>query len=140
MALSSDTKVIASATAPGTSRRAVLSASDDCWTAPACPATLHLIPPAAVPARQVALTFQGGFAATSVAVYVAVLPNEDGGDISLGLELGGKIHPEDKNARQVFDIPWPPSIQPAPITEIKFEFETSADVHGRVTVYQVELL
>ena len=35
-------------------------------------------------------------------VYLAVRPKGNEGKISLGLSMGGKIYPEDKNKRQVF--------------------------------------
>lgn len=83
----SDSRV--SGTAQGTSRRALLSDSEDAWTAPVVPAHIVLTFPDPIAASKLALTFQGGFVATSVGV-------------TLG-EVTAKVYPEDKNKRQVFE-------------------------------------
>jgi hypothetical protein len=36
-------------------------------------------------------------------MYVATIPRGGTSKVSLGLALGGKIYPEDKNKRQVFE-------------------------------------
>lgn len=91
-----------------------------------------------------ALVFQGGFAGTAMSVYVATEGEE--------LKLGGRLFPEDRNRRQVFEwvevgrhcrvliyrIPYLSS--KGPLTELKLEFEKSSDPWGRVTIYEFEIL
>ncbi|EIW71724.1 hypothetical protein TREMEDRAFT_60640 [Tremella mesenterica DSM 1558] len=157
------TKVTVSSTAPQTSKKALLTSSDECWTSTSLPSFVHLILPNPLNnVTHLALTFQGGFVATTISIYIAFQAGES--DVNLGLAFGGKIYPEDKNKRQIFPIPFPPSQSnpfpstteprtalepttlnptpptPARITELKLEFESSSDSHGRVTIYQLELL
>lgn len=95
---------------------------------------------------------------TSVSVWVAEEKDaEKEGVIRLGLELGGKVYPEDRNKRQIFEIPFPPSgALPSELEaegvagdnssglpllkELKFEFDKSSDQYGRITLYSVEIL
>ena len=57
-----------------------------------------------IPATHFAITFQGGFSATSVAVYVAAIrPGKYVDNIKLGTVLAGKVYPKDGNGRQVFE-------------------------------------
>lgn len=83
-----------SATASGTSRRALLADDENAWTAPSSPAHIVLAFPEPIAAQRLALTFQGGFAATTIGVTATV----DGEETSLG-----KVYPEDVNRRQVFE-------------------------------------
>jgi len=54
-------------------------------------------------ATHIALTFQGGFVGNSATVYVAAKARNQETDVDLGLMMGGKIFPEDKNKRQLFE-------------------------------------
>lgn len=88
-----------SATAPGTSRRALLLDDESAWTAPATPATITLRFPQPVSATKLGLTFQGGFVASTVTLEGVVPGGEDGGrEVDLG-----KVYPEDVSRRQVFE-------------------------------------
>lgn len=71
-----------------------------------------------------AFTFQGGFVGTSVSVWAAEEKDaEKEGIIRLGLELGGKIYPEDRNKRQIFE---------------QVLFYTNDSLHGLLTsVYRI---
>ncbi|AFR95412.1 hypothetical protein C343_03510 [Cryptococcus neoformans C23] len=156
------TKVTVSTTLPGSSKKHLLSPSSSGgenppWSSTA-PSSLQLSFPTPVAATHVAFTFQGGFVGTSVGVWVAEEKDaEKEGVIRLGLELGGKIYPEDRNKRQIFEIPFPPSgalpseleIEGAAgdnpsglplLKELKFEFDKSSDQYGRITLYSVEIL
>ena len=96
-----------SSSAPGSSKRAILDpSSEGCWTSNSTPSSLHLIFPTPISgATQLALTFQGGFVGTRATLYVATrLPRSSDSDISLGLMMGGKLYPEDKNKRQIFRL------------------------------------
>ncbi|WWC65646.1 uncharacterized protein I303_108267 [Kwoniella dejecticola CBS 10117] len=104
-------KVSVSSTAPGSSKKHLLnpSASDEGipWSSN-IPSSLHLTFDTPVQASHFALTFQGGFVSTAVSVWVARSEDAEGG-VGLGLMMGGKIYPEDRNKRQVFEIPFPPT-------------------------------
>lgn len=97
-----------STTLPGSSKKHLLSPSSSGgenppWSSTA-PSSLQLSFPTPVAATHVAFTFQGGFVGTSVGVWVAEEKDaEKEGVIRLGLELGGKIYPEDRNKRQIFE-------------------------------------
>lgn len=97
-----------STTLPGSSKKHLLSPSSSSgenppWSSTA-PSSLQLSFPAPVAATHVAFTFQGGFVGTSVSVWVAEEKDaEKEGVIRLGLELGGKVYPEDRNKRQIFE-------------------------------------
>lgn len=68
------------------------------------PQTIHLNWKELIPATHFALTFQGGFSATAVSVYVAAeRPGRSNGDVALGMAFGGKVYPKDGNGRQVFE-------------------------------------
>ncbi|ORY28520.1 hypothetical protein BCR39DRAFT_468216, partial [Naematelia encephala] len=145
-------------------KRSLISSSndDEAFTASSLPSSVHLIFPTPLEGvTHLALTFQGGFAATTATVYVALRPHGDESGIQLGLMMGGKIYPEDKNKRQVFEIPFPPNSELPPtelssaradlpktnlgngltiVTEIKVEFEKASDSYGRVTLYSIEVL
>ncbi|CAK9784186.1 unnamed protein product [Cutaneotrichosporon oleaginosum] len=114
------TKVIVPATLPGTRRLAMIKDDDAAWTSPSSPTSITLEFPTPVTARRLALTFQGGFVATSIV-------------ISAEEELG-KVYPEDVNRRQVFDI------TPTEMRRLRLEMPGSTDNQGRITVYRVELL
>ncbi|WVQ79430.1 hypothetical protein IAT38_001528 [Cryptococcus sp. DSM 104549] len=170
------TKLSASSTTSGSSKKHLLSPDSTSgenppWSSNA-PCSLSLSFPSPTPATHIALTFQGGFVGTSIAVWVARTEKAEKTveGVGLGLMLGGKIYPEDRNRRQVFEIPFPPSgISPttspstgpkiitevpadgtAPveddgvdlplITELKLEFEKSSDQYGRITLYSLEVL
>ncbi|OCF77791.1 hypothetical protein I204_01792 [Kwoniella mangroviensis CBS 8886] len=105
------TKVSVSSTAPGSSKKHLLnpSASDEGqpWSSN-IPSSVHLTFDTPIRASHFALTFQGGFVSTSIAVWVARSEDAEGG-VGLGLMMGGKVYPEDRNKRQVFEIPFPPT-------------------------------
>ncbi|KAJ9112630.1 hypothetical protein QFC19_000650 [Naganishia cerealis] len=64
-----------------------------------------------IPATHFAITFQGGFSATAVSVYVAALrPGKHVDNLDLGMVLGGKVYPKDGNGRQVFELPIPEAL------------------------------
>ena len=68
------------------------------------PSSIHLVFPTPVEnATHIALMFQGGFVGTTAVVYVATRRGHESSEIDLGLSMGGKIYPEDKNKRQVFE-------------------------------------
>lgn len=102
-------------------------------------------------ATHIAITFQGGFVGTKIAVSVAssAEPSET------ELRLVGRIYPEDNSRRQVFRIPRRADADQAasggdgassddadasPLTKIKLGFEATSDNQGRIVVYTVELL
>ncbi|TYJ54705.1 hypothetical protein B9479_004645 [Cryptococcus floricola] len=167
------TKLITSAPLPGSTKKHILSpdsssgenlplslsapSASTSTPSPLAAPFVHLVFPAgeAPQASHLALTFQGGFVGTSVNVWVGEeIDSEREGEVELGLELGGRIYPEDKNRRQIFEIPFPPTVastgdgvvpvktsKPVPqIREIKLEFEKSSDHYGRITLYSLELL
>ncbi|WWD20104.1 hypothetical protein CI109_104578 [Kwoniella shandongensis] len=105
-------KVAVSSTTPGSSKKNLINPSssdeDQPWSANV-PSHLHLTFPEPISATHFALTFQGGFVATSAAVWVARVEDRDGKAVGLGLMMGGKVYPEDRNKRQVFEIPFPQS-------------------------------
>lgn len=73
------------------------------WTAQSLPSYIHLEFPTPLDnATHIALTFQGGFVGTTAFVYVATKAKNEG-EAEVGLMMGGKIYPEDKNKRQVFE-------------------------------------
>lgn len=82
-----------SASAPGTSRKALIADDDEAWTAPSSPAFVQLKFPSPVDPTRIALTYQGGFVPTSVAVTATT---------EVG-EVTGTVYPEDKNARQILE-------------------------------------
>lgn len=82
---------------PGSSRKALVADDDEAWTAMASPAHVAFgFPEPVAGAKRIALTFQGGFVATSVAISVR---NEGEAEF----KPLGKVYPEDKNARQVLE-------------------------------------
>ncbi|WVO13718.1 hypothetical protein L204_101340 [Cryptococcus depauperatus] len=152
------TRLSVSQTLPGSSKKHLLNPDATTgeslpWSSTA-PSTLHLIFPQPTPATHLALTFQGGFVGTSVNVWVAEESDSEAeGEVGLGLEYGGKLHPEDRNKRQVFELPYPPSgilsseAEPEDksrqlplLTELKLDFEQSSDHYNRVTLYSLEVL
>ena len=48
------------------------------------------------------LTFPGGFVGTEAMLYAATQGKGHESEVQMGLMMGGKIFPEDKNKRQVF--------------------------------------
>lgn len=82
-----------SASASGTSRKALIADDDEAWTAPSSPAFVQLKFPSPIDPTRIALTFQGGFVPTSVALKATT---ESG-------EVTGTVYPEDKNARQIME-------------------------------------
>ncbi|WWC93061.1 uncharacterized protein L201_008025 [Kwoniella dendrophila CBS 6074] len=106
-----NTKVSVSSTAPGSSKKHLLnpSASDEGqpWSSN-IPSSVHLTFDTPIQASHFALTFQGGFVSTAISVWVARSEDAEGG-VGLGLMMGGKIYPEDRNKRQTFEIPFPPT-------------------------------
>ncbi|WVO23249.1 uncharacterized protein IAS62_004596 [Cryptococcus decagattii] len=155
------TKLSVSTTLPGSSKKHLLSPSSSGenppWSSTA-PSSLQLYFPTPVAATHVAFTFQGGFVGTSMSVWAAEEKDaEKEGIVRLGLELGGKIYPEDRNKRQIFEIPFPPSgalsseletegavgdktLGLPLLKELKFDFDKSSDQYGRITLYSVEIL
>lgn len=77
------------ATLPGTRRLSMIKDDDGAWTSPSSPTAITLDFPAPVTASRIAITFQGGFVATSLVVSAD--------------EVLGKVYPEDVNRRQVFE-------------------------------------
>ncbi|KAJ9112711.1 hypothetical protein QFC22_006213 [Naganishia vaughanmartiniae] len=91
-------------------KKNLLDGSDEtCWSsAQGLPQTVRLSWNELIPATHFAITFQGGFSATAVSVYVAaVRPAKYVDNITLGMVLGGKVYPKDSNGRQVFELPIP---------------------------------
>jgi hypothetical protein len=101
-----------SASAPGSSKKAILSDSEDQWTGPSLPAFVHLkFAHAPIDgAKEIAITFQGqslrdqldlklnwvgGFVGTKTEVWAANVDESP-------LYHVGNIYPEDKSRRQVF--------------------------------------
>ncbi|WRT69470.1 uncharacterized protein IL334_006456 [Kwoniella shivajii] len=105
------TKISVSSTTPGSSKKHLLnpSASDEGqpWSSN-IPSSLHLTFDQPIKASHFALTFQGGFVSTAISVWVARSEDAEGKSVGLGLMLGGKVFPEDRNKRQVFKIAFPP--------------------------------
>jgi hypothetical protein len=101
------TKIYTSPTLPGSSKKALLnpsSSQESAWTSSTVPSSIHLSFPAPVPhATHFAITFQGGFAASAIMVYLAMAPREGSSDIELGLMMAKRVYPEDKSSRQVFE-------------------------------------
>ncbi|KAJ9095254.1 hypothetical protein QFC21_005620 [Naganishia friedmannii] len=152
-------------------KKNLLDGSDEtCWSsAQGLPQSVRLSWEGLIPATHFAITFQGGFSATSVAVYIAAIrPGKYVDDVKLGTVLGGKVYPKDSNGRQVFELPIPEALPDSVhdeehplspttfhgsavhpvdpnddrqwINEIKLEFEKSADPWGRIVIYHIELL
>lgn len=95
-----------SSSTPSASRKALISpnSSESEPVTLTVPATLHLVFPTPVKgATHLALTFQGGFVASQSMVYCATRRQENESEVRLGLIMGGRIYPEDKNKRQVFE-------------------------------------
>lgn len=91
--------------AGSSSKKAILKPDNETpWTAQKLPSSIHLFFPTPIAdASHIALTFQGGFVGTSAVVYIATKPRSSESEVDLGLCMGGKIYPEDKNKRQVFE-------------------------------------
>ena len=78
--------------------RCVFETHNECsiLSAQGLPQHCHLSFPTPIQgATHMALVFQGGFAGTAMSVYVAIEGEE--------LKLGGRLFPEDRNRRQVFE-------------------------------------
>ena len=103
--------------------------------------------------NQLFLTFQGGFAATRVAVYTANNTLRDS-----EWTLRKYVYPEDVNRKQQFDLVVQADLEPnaqasneetngetlradmgAPVAQIKLVFEQSSDFFGRITLYDLDV-
>ncbi|WVQ96187.1 hypothetical protein IAU59_003290 [Kwoniella sp. CBS 9459] len=105
------TRVSVSSTAQGSSKKHLLDPTTNDEEIPwssNIPSWVHLTFPTPIKASHFAIEFQGGFVGTSASVWVARSEDAEGG-VGLGLMMGGKVYPEDKNKRQVFSIPLPPT-------------------------------
>ncbi|WVF68650.1 hypothetical protein IAT40_003420 [Kwoniella sp. CBS 6097] len=105
------TRVSVSSTAQGSSKKHLLDPTTNDEEIPwssNIPTWVHLTFPTPVKASHFAIEFQGGFVGTSASIWVARSEDAEGG-VGLGLMMGGKVYPEDKNKRQVFSIPLPPT-------------------------------
>ncbi|ORX37951.1 hypothetical protein BD324DRAFT_623930 [Kockovaella imperatae] len=137
------TKVSLSGASSSSLRKSLIDSQNETpWTAPSLPASIHLrFSEPTDSATHIALTFQGGFVGTKASLYLASRGQDGRQADQPGLELGGKIYPEDKNKRQIFQIPYLSTTNnTTSLTELKIEFETSSDQYGRITLYSVELL
>ncbi|WVR08257.1 hypothetical protein IAU60_005304 [Kwoniella sp. DSM 27419] len=109
--LDPSTRVSVSSTSQGSSKKHLLDPTSNDeeipWSSQA-PSTVHLTFPKPIRASHFALIFQGGFVGTAVSVWVARSEDAEG-KVGLGLMMGGKVYPEDRNKRQVFEIPFPPT-------------------------------
>lgn len=128
-----------------------------CWTSTqGLPQWVQLIFPSESPIypKQLSLTFQGGFAATRVAVYTAK-------DLLRDSEwtLLTYVYPEDVNRKQKFDLTVHSregetqaqaevagetngALSEAveqPVAQIKLVFEQSSDFFGRITIYDLDI-
>ena len=111
--------------------------SGTCWTSTqGLPQWVQLGFAAETPVqpKQLVLTFQGGFAATRVAVYTAR-------DLSRDPEwtLRKYVYPEDVNRKQQFDLAQGEAETDQAIAQIKLVFEQSSDFFGRITIYDLDI-
>ncbi|KLO09279.1 hypothetical protein SCHPADRAFT_943775 [Schizopora paradoxa] len=90
--------------------------------------------------KVVHFTFQGGFVGTRCKLYGR--PGGGGGDDASSTAAAGEeilisdqIYPEDNNRAQVFDLPE----NLKPIKHLKFVFEESSDMFGRITIYNMQI-
>ncbi|BEJ17214.1 hypothetical protein CspHIS471_0606150 [Cutaneotrichosporon sp. HIS471] len=104
----------------GTRRLSILKDDDAGWTSTSTPTWINLRFPAPITASRIAITFHGGFVATSII-------------LSAPKKLA-KVFPEDMNRRQVFQFP------KTEMESLKLEMPGSTDNQGRITVYRIELL
>ena len=128
-----------------------------CWTSTqGLPQWVQLAFPSESPIypKQLSLTFQGGFAATRVAVYTAK-------DLLRDSEwtLLTYVYPEDVNRKQKFDLTVhsregethvqaevtgetngaSSEAAEQPVAQVKLVFEQSSDFFGRVTIYDLDI-
>ncbi|OCF37073.1 hypothetical protein I317_07376 [Kwoniella heveanensis CBS 569] len=132
------TRVSVSSTAQGSSKKHLLDPSTNDEEIPwssNIPTWVHLTFPTPIKASHFAIEFQGGFVGTSAAVWVARSEDAEGG-VGLGLMMGGKVYPEDKNKRQVFRIPLP-TTGLATESELSSAAERDSDPHRPTIVTEI---
>jgi len=154
--ISESTKIKVSSTLDKSTPRKSLVDRDPgtCWTSTqGLPQWVQLTFPSESPIypKQLFLTFQGGFAATRVAVYTAK-------DLLRDSEwtLLTYVYPEDVNRKQKFDLTMQGETRAQaedagetngvvnadaerPVAQIKLVFEQSSDFFGRITIYDLDI-
>lgn len=75
------------------------------------------------------MTFQGGFVGIQCAIEVAVSSKEP------VWATWTHIHPQDLNKRQIFELP----SKGQGIQCMRLVFETSSDLFGRITIYEISV-
>ena len=95
---------LSSSSSSATKKSILSSEHESPWTSNVLPSSIHLIFPTPITeATHIALTFQGGFVCTSAMIYVATKSRDKESLVDLGLMMGGKLYPEDRNRRQIFE-------------------------------------
>jgi len=106
------TKIKVSSTLDSSSgKKNLLDGSNEtCWSSTqGLPQWIHLIFPTPIPATHFAVTFQGGFAGTTMKMYVFEGKDREsvGSANPWALVFAGRVFARDINARQVFELPSP---------------------------------
>ncbi|TDL20896.1 hypothetical protein BD410DRAFT_899186 [Rickenella mellea] len=104
---------------------------DTCWTSQqGLPQYIHFTFDSPVVPKTISITFQGGFVGTRCTIDVVPMLAE----AEPKLQTLTHIFPEDVNRKQTFELPDCTATE-----QLKIVFETSSDLFGRVTIYDLQV-